>query len=117
MPWRHIQVAEIFLNSFLPSALRVNESLASRLGPFTLQGKKAWYTWDKRLFGPSTSPGVLDRNLLSVSGIEPRTVQSTAQCLSYFEVILFVFYDRKSFVKRFNELVTYAHLGREKTRS
>ena len=53
--------------------------------------KKAQCTWDKRPKGPRTSSDVLERNLLSPSGIEPRTVQSTVQCLCYFAGILFVF--------------------------
>jgi hypothetical protein len=50
--------------------------------------KKARYTWDKGLNGPRTSPDVLKRNLLSLSGIEPRTVPSTAPSLCYFTGIL-----------------------------
>lgn len=99
MPWRHIYVAEILLNSFLTSALGVTESLASCLGRFPLRKRRSGTHGIRGWMAPGPVRTFWTEIFFPYRETEPRTVQSTAQCLCYFTGILFVFYDRKSFVK------------------
>ena len=80
-PWRHIGGLEWDLHSFLLSAIEGSEWLASRPGSF-IPGKESRYPFYSRLDGPRAGLDCFgeEKMLLSLPGLEPRTVQPIGNC-------------------------------------